>query len=174
MPITTLPIDIREVNYSDLPQLHRLSVATFNDTFNSQSFSNFSDYTQTNYNYGQLASEMINPNSFFYFIFFNHKLAGYLKLNIDDAQSQSVAGGLEIDRIYLREGFKYMGLEEKLINLAFEKAKKFHKDTIWSSVWEHNAPIMYYYKEFGFKAFGSQEFKLEDTIQKDLIMKVHF
>lgn len=168
-----LPIDIREVNYADLPKLHRLSVETFNDTFrNSKLSENFSDYTDKNYSYGQLTSEIINPQSFFYFVYYNHKLAGYLKLNINSAQSKDMGqNSLEIDRIYIRRNFQYIGLEKHLLNLAIKQAHKFKKNLIWSSIWEHDDSIVHFYHQFGFKAVSTQQFQLEGTTQNDLIMK---
>lgn len=173
MKISTLPIDIKEVDYSDLPKLHRLSVETFNDTFRNNQTDEFPDYTNKNYSYGQLTSEIINPKSFFYFIYYNHKLAGYLKLNINDAQSQNMGqDALEIDRIYIRHGFQYIGLEKKLLDLAVKKAHKFNKKVIWSSVWEHDSSILHFYDQFGFKTIEKQPFTLAGQAEHDLVMEV--
>ncbi|GAQ01936.1 hypothetical protein NBRC111452_1752 [Companilactobacillus farciminis] len=171
--IFSIPTDITSVNYVDLPKLHRLSVETFNDTFRKSTTNNdFIKYTNKNYNYGQLAQELMNPESFFYFIYYNHKLAGYLKLNVGSAQTKNMGNNsLEIDRIYLRHGFKYIGLEDKLIEFTMNQAKLLHKNSIWSSVWEYNLSIVNFYKQFGFKSIGSQKFTLDGTTKKDLIMK---
>lgn len=173
MAFNILPISIEEITYPDLPKLRNLSVDTFSDSFRSIR-GDLSNYINQNYNYGKLASEMINPQSHFYFIYYNHKLAGYLKLNIGQAQSKDMGSdALEIDRIYLRQNFSYMGLENKLINFAFDQAKKFHKHDVWSSIWEHDHPIVHFYHQLGFKSIGSQEFKLAGKIQKDLVMKAN-
>lgn len=171
MTLNILPISIEEITYSDLPKLRNLSIETFNDSF-KKVHGDFSNYTETNYNYGQLAAEMINPQTHFYFIYYNHKLAGYLKLNLNHAQSRDMGtDALEIDRIYLRQNFEYIGLESKLIQFAFDQAKKFQKHVIWSRVWEHDDPVVYSYNKFGFKVISSQLFKLAGKIQKDLIMQ---
>ncbi|MFC6175282.1 GNAT family N-acetyltransferase [Companilactobacillus huachuanensis] len=173
MKFSNLPIDITEVDYSDLPKLHRLSVETFNDTFRNNQIYSFSDYTNKNYNYGQLTSEIINPQSFFYFIYYNHKLAGYLKLNISDAQSQNMGKDtLEIDRIYIRHGFQYIGLEKQLLDLAIKKAHHFNKKVLWSSVWEHDSSIIHFYNQYGFKTIETQPFTLAGQNENDLVMEV--
>jgi len=173
MAFNILPISIEELTYADLPKLRNLSVDTFNSSFKSEG-SDFSNYTDKIYSYGQLASEMINPQSHFYFIFYNHKLAGYLKLNLYKAQSQPMGNdALEIDRIYIRQNFEYMGLESHLIRFAFNQAKKFNKHLVWSSVWEHDKPVIYTYTKFGFKAVDSQTFKLAGKNQTDIVMKVN-
>jgi len=173
MAFNILPIDIQEVDFTDLPKLQKLSIETFNDSFRHFAASrNFSSYTSQNYNYGQLVKEMLNPQSYFYFIFYNHKLAGYLKLNIDSAQSRNMGPDtLEIDRIYLRQGFEYIGLEKRLLDFTIKQAQKFNKNSIWSSVWEHDDSIIHFYKEFGFKAIDSADFELNGLIQKDLVME---
>jgi len=172
MAFNFLPISIEEITYADLPKLRNVSVETFNNSFKKEG-TDFSNYTDHNFNYGQLASEMINPQSHFYFIYYDHKLAGYLKLNLYKTQSQPMGNdALEIDRIYIRQNFEYIGLESKLIKFAFEQAKKFNKHTVWSSVWEHDKPVVHTYNKFGFKATDSQIFKLAGKLQKDLVMKV--
>ena len=172
MAFNILPISIEEITYPDLPQLQKLSVNTFNDSFRNVR-GDLSDYIKQNYNYGKLASEMINPQSHFYFIYYNHKLAGYLKLNINDAQSQNMGqNALEIDRIYIRHGFQYIGLEKKLLDLAVKKAHKFNKKVIWSSVWEHDSSILHFYDQFGFKTIEKQSFTLAGQAEHDLVMEV--
>lgn len=166
-----LPTSIEEITYSDLPKLKTLSIDTFNDSFRNEP-GDFSDYTAKNYGYGQLAKEMLNPDSHFYFIYFNHKLAGYLKLNLNSAQTQFMGhDALEIDRIYLKQNFEYIGLESKLIKFAFSQAEKFQKDLVWSSVWEHDDSTIYFYNEFGFKTIGKQLFQLDGKKHHDLIMQ---
>lgn len=167
-----LPISIEEIHYADLPQLRDLCISTFNDSFQSIG-RDFTTYTEENFNYGKLAREMINPDSHFYFIYYNHNLAGYLKLNSDSAQSKDMGSNtLEIDRIYLRQYFEYMGLESNLIEFSFDKAKELKKDTVWSRIWEHDEPVIQSYKEFGFKTIDSQDFKIGDHLEKDLVMQV--
>jgi Acetyltransferases len=166
MNITTLPINIEQIDYAELPKLQKLSIETFNDSFRHfKASKDFSNYTFKNYNYGQLAQEMLNPNSKFYFVYYNHKLAGYLKLNF-------TAEALEIDRFYLRKGFEYIGLETKLLQFTLHKAKKLKQHLIWSRVWEHDDSVLHFYKQFGFQKASSVPFKLNGLLQKDLIMKL--
>lgn len=167
MNLTALPINIEEIDYAELPKLQKLSVETFNDSFRHfKASKDFSNYTFKNYNYGQLAREMINPKSKFYFIYYNHKLAGYLKLNF-------AIKTLEIDRFYLRKDFEYIGLETQLLDFTLQKARKLHQHRIWSRVWEHNDSVLHFYKQFGFQKTTSRNFSLNGLLQKDLIMELN-
>ena len=41
------------------------------------------------------------------FVYFNDEIAGYLKVNIDDAQSEEMGDeSLEVERIYIKSPFK--------------------------------------------------------------------
>lgn len=63
-------------------------------------------YLDRAFNLKQLGKELLNNCSEFYFIFLNKEVAGYLKLNFNDAQSEKMGNdSLEIERIYIRENF---------------------------------------------------------------------
>lgn len=167
MNLVTLPINIEEIDYAELPKLQKLSVETFNDSFRYfKASKDFSHYTLKNYNYGQLAKEMLNLQSKFYFIYYNHKLAGYLKLNF-------APDALEIDRFYLRKDFEYIGLEKQLLEFTLKKTRELHQHRIWSSVWEHDDSVLHFYKQFGFQKTTSRNFSLNGLLQKDFIMELN-
>lgn len=69
--------------------------------------------------------------------------AGYLKLNIDEAQSEDTgADTLEIERIYLSSRYHRNGLGKHLINHALANAAQHNKTRVWLGVWEKNKPAI--------------------------------
>ena len=65
-------------------------------------------------------------------MYYKNELAGYLKVNSDDAQTEKMGDEfLEIERIYIREKFQKHGLGKSLINKAIEVAKEWNKKKIW-------------------------------------------
>lgn len=67
----------------------------------------------------------------------NKEVAGYLKLNFNDAQSEKMGNdSLEIERIYIRGKFHKRGLGKYLMNKALDIAKDQNKEKIWLGVWE--------------------------------------
>jgi GNAT superfamily N-acetyltransferase len=100
----------------------------------------------------------MNSNSRFFFIYLDNLLAGYLKLNIDSAQTEKIdRNGLEIERIYIRKEYKRQGLGRQLLEFAIELATKERRKLIWLGV-------------FGFRKNGTHNFYIEIDKQTDLIM----
>lgn len=100
-------VKIVQVSEKDMPELIAISRETFADTFGKDnSPEDMAKFLDESYNEDKLGGEMATPGSSFYFLKADGEVAGYLKLNVDDAQSEEVdPNGLEVERIYLRKSF---------------------------------------------------------------------
>jgi len=163
---------IQKCTLEDLRKLQEISVETFTETFKDQnSADNLNAYLDRALNIKQLEKELSNPFSQFFFVYFNHEVAGYLKLNTNDAQSEVMDDeSLEIERIYIRNKFQKNGLGKHLLNKAIETAMENGKKKIWLGVWENNENAVAFYKKMGFVQTGSHSFHMGDEEQIDLIM----
>lgn len=166
-------IELVKCTLEDLHSLQKISAETFYDTFKDQnSAENMNAYLEKAFNLEQLEKELSNAASQFYFIFHQNDLAGYLKVNTDDAQSEKMgADSLEIERIYIRSPFQKLGLGKHLFNKAVEIAEQLHKGTIWLGVWERNENAIAFYQKMGFVQMGEHSFYMGDDEQIDIIMK---
>ena len=73
----------------DVEALQNISIETFSATFGPYNTeANLKGYLKKAYNIKTLKQELSNPNSEFYFAYEDSKIAGYLKINILDAQSE--------------------------------------------------------------------------------------
>ena len=71
----------------------------------------------------QLDKELANMDSAFYFIYYEEEIAGYLKVNVHEAQSELMGDeSLEVERIYVRHQYQGKGLGKYLMNKAIEEA----------------------------------------------------
>ncbi|WP_188208184.1 GNAT family N-acetyltransferase [Alkalibacillus aidingensis] len=167
-----MTINIKKCTKEDLKTLQEISVETFNDTFKEQNSSkNMKSYLEKAFNSSQLETELSNRFSQFFFVYFNQEIAGYLKINTDDAQSEEMGDeSLEVERIYIRSKFQKLGLGRYLLNKAMEIAIDRHKKKIWLGVWEKNENAIAFYKKLGFVQTGSHSFYMGDEEQIDLIM----
>ncbi|WP_248930619.1 GNAT family N-acetyltransferase [Paenibacillus hamazuiensis] len=167
-----MTIKITKCSLEDLQILQELSIETFNDTFKDQnSPENMKAYLERAFNSEQLEKELANGSSEFFFILFNEELAGYLKVNMNDAQSEKMGDeSLEIERIYIRSHFQRKGLGKYLINKAMEIAKSQNKKMIWLGVWEKNENAIDFYKKMGFVQTGAHSFYMGDEEQIDFIL----
>ena len=164
---------IKKLDLTDINELQKVSVETFYDTFADQNTEkNMQDYLSNSYNFETLTEELKNKNSFFYFVLNDEdNIMGYLKLNINDAQSEDdFENALEIERIYIRKEFQKQGLGKVLYNIALTKATELEKQRIWLGVWEFNDNALAFYHTMGFERVGSHSFFMGDDEQTDFLM----
>ncbi|WP_342414776.1 GNAT family N-acetyltransferase [Paenibacillus sp. FSL R10-2782] len=167
-----MTVKIIKCSREDLPILQEISIETFNDTFKDQnSPKNMKTYLQRAFNSKQLEEELSNVSSEIFFIYFNEELAGYLKVNMNEAQSEKMGDeSLEIERIYIKNKLQKNGVGRYLLNKAMEIAMEQNKNKIWLGVWEKNENAIAFYKKMGFIQTGAHSFYMGDEEQIDFIM----
>ncbi|MBU7591246.1 GNAT family N-acetyltransferase [Metabacillus halosaccharovorans] len=167
-----MTITIKKCTIEKLRMLQEISYVTFNETFkHHNSLENMDAFLERAFNLNQLEKELSNRSSQFFFIYFNDEVAGYLKININDAQSEEMGDeSLEIERIYIKKEFQKHGLGKYLLNKAIELAMECNKQKIWLGVWENNENAIGFYKKMGFVQTGTHSFYMGDDEQTDFIM----
>ncbi|MBM7651184.1 GNAT family N-acetyltransferase [Neobacillus cucumis] len=167
-----MTINIKKCTLQDLHRLQKISYETFNETFKDQnSPENMTTYLERAFNLEQLEKEIANSSSEFFFVYLNHEVAGYLKVNTNEAQSEEMGDeSLEIERIYIKNQFQKHGLGKYLFNKAMELALELNKKKIWLGVWEKNENAIAFYQRMGFVQTGAHSFYMGDEEQVDFIM----
>ncbi|ULT59294.1 GNAT family N-acetyltransferase [Neobacillus drentensis] len=167
-----MTLTIKKCNHDDLRMLQEISYETFDETFKEQnSPENMNAYLEKAFNLNQLEKELAISSSQFYFVYVNSEVAGYLKVNTNEAQSEEMGDeSLEIERIYIRDKFQKHGLGKFLFNKAMEIAMESNKKKIWLGVWEKNENAIAFYKKMGFVQSGAHSFYMGDEEQIDFIM----
>ncbi|MDG5788969.1 GNAT family N-acetyltransferase [Evansella sp. AB-P1] len=167
-----MTIKIKNCTLEDLQILQIVSVETFQDTFRNQnSPENMNAYIERAFNIKQLEKELSTVSSEFFFVYVNDEVAGYLKVNTDDAQSEKMGEeSLEIERVYIKNNYQKQGLGKYLLNKALELARERNKKKIWLGVWEENENAISFYKKMGFVQTGTHSFYMGEEEQTDFIM----
>jgi ribosomal protein S18 acetylase RimI-like enzyme len=167
-----MTINIKKCTLEDSRKLQEISYETFNETFKHQNtLENMNAYLERAFNLKQLEIELSNISSQFFFVYFNNEVAGYLKVNTNDAQSEEMGDeSIEIERIYIKNKFQKHGLGKYLLNKAMEIAMNLNKKKIWLGVWEKNENAIAFYKKMGFVQTGAHSFYMGDEEQMDFIM----
>ncbi|WP_035618625.1 GNAT family N-acetyltransferase [Lacticigenium naphthae] len=162
---------IRKCTKTDIQELQAISRQTFVETFGTQNTpEDLQHYLQEAFHIKNVEKEWTNPNSVFYFIYIYEKLAGYLKLNQDEAQTESYGTEtMEVERIYVLKEFKGKGSGKKLLEKAEEVAHQQNKNKIWLGVWEHNDKAIEFYKKRGYQKIDEHIFQLGEDKQTDFI-----
>ena len=157
----------------DVEALQNISIETFSATFGPYNTeANLKGYLKKAYDIKILQQELSNPNSEFYFAYEDSKIAGYLKINILDAQSEKMADNFFFFlRIYVRENFKRHGIGKKMLEFAVKRASDLGKNRLWLGVWEKNFAAQKFYYSLGFEKYSSHRFTMGDSVQIDFILK---
>lgn len=164
---------IEKVSPDMLVPLMEISRQTFFDAFaHLNTAANMEAYAATAFTLQKFQIELANPDSQFYFAKIDGEIAGYIKINYNDAQTDvKDAGALEVERIYVMQQYQGKQIGKKLIEFAIDQALNKNLLYIWLGVWEHNNNAIRFYQNKGFKRFGSHAFMLGDDKQTDVLMR---
>lgn len=155
-----------------LQALQAIAKQTFTETFGSQNTAeDLAKFLSEEYDFDKLKAEVENPESFYYFYYFEDELAGYLKLNVGAAQTESdYPESLEIQRIYVLQKYQGKRIGLAMMQQALAVAEELKKPQVWLGVWENNFKAQAFYQKSGFKKVGSHDFILGDDKQTDYIL----
>lgn len=164
---------IKKCNLEDINALQTVAQQTFYETFAAvNTEQDIQDYLTNVLSQTALKQQLNNPHSSFYLLQINNQIAGYLKLNIETAQTEDDdPTAMEIERIYLLQAFQGQNLGQILLNKAIELAKEQQKSYIWLGVWENNSKALAFYKRNDFYKTGEHSFLLGDDNQTDYILR---
>ncbi|WP_017811256.1 MULTISPECIES: GNAT family N-acetyltransferase [Paenibacillus] len=167
-----MDIRIRKCTIDDAQQLQQIGYETFDETFRDQnSPENMKAYLEKAFERNQVQQELSNMLSQFFFMYVEDHLAGYLKVNTGEAQSEPMGEDtLEIERIYVRSQFQKRGIGKYVFDKAIEIAMQSGKKQVWLGVWEKNQNAIMFYQKLGFVQTGAHSFYMGDEEQIDLIM----
>ncbi len=168
-------LELIPVSIDDVKLLQKLSVQTFIETFGAQNTeADMQEYLNNQMSTSQLKKELEHAHSNFYFAYYKDRLAGYLKLNFESAQRETVGTGtaFEVERIYLFKDFQRQGLGKVLFEKAVALGKEKGYRKLWLGVWEHNSPALAFYKKLGLTVFDKHTFVLGSDSQTDLMLEL--
>lgn len=167
-------IDIEKITINDINQLQQIGRQTFFETFSeSNSEENMNSYLENGFSTEKIKTELNDENSEFYFAKINNKIAGYLKLNFGQSQTELKDDkALEIERIYVLKEFHGKKFGQLLYDKVVKIAKHKNISYIWLGVWEENLQAINFYKRNGFIEFDKHIFKLGEDKQTDIMMKL--
>lgn len=167
-----MTLTLESCTVEQIEQLIAISKETFYETFRADNTpENMANYLATAFTVEKMTKELNNPHSQFFFAMLDGEIAGYLKVNIDDAQTEKIPEAqLEVERIYIRKIFQKRGIGQLLMNNAIDIAQSKGYSAIWLGVWEKNPNAIRFYEKAGFIQTGSHSFYMGDEQQTDYIL----
>lgn len=164
---------ITQIDKTKVKELQAINIQTFTETFaRYNTAENMQQYVEECLSEEQLLTELNNPDSQFYFAMHNHEPVGYLKLNVNNAQTEKhFKHAIEIERIYVLQHYQGKKIGKALMQQSLSIARDMNAAFIWLGVWEKNNKAIEFYKKMGFTAFDTHLFRLGSDIQTDILMK---
>ncbi len=166
-------LEIRTVRANEAQALSAIASQTFIDTYGIYNTEqDMERYLTENFSLDTIKKQYKNPDSFFYFAEWDKSIVGYIKLNKDKAQTDSILeNALEIERIYVDKNFQGKKIGNQFVQQAIAVARLMERSTIWLGVWDRNVKAVEFYLKNGFVEFGQHSFMLGSDLQNDTLMK---
>lgn len=170
-----MEINITKITENEIAALQEIGIKTFSETFSENNTEeSMAQYLKTSFATEKLSAEVNDKNSEFYFAKQDHKVIGYLKLNIGSSQTEIKGdNALEIERIYVSKDFHGKKVGQALYDKAIAIAKEKNVDYVWLGVWEKNLRAIGFYEKNGFQEFDKHIFRLGNEEQTDIMMKLN-
>lgn len=166
-------IAVKSIALEDIHALRDLAIETFRETFGHHNTEEeLQDYFHTAYSLDTLKAELQDQESQHVFVFVDDVLAGFLKVNVGQAQTeQELDNAFEVQRIYILRQFQGLGLGKYLFEYALSLAAKTSCDWVWLGVWEHNEKAQRFYSHYGFERFSEHRFDVGGKVDCDFLLK---
>jgi diamine N-acetyltransferase len=157
----------------DAPVLAEVGRTTFAETYSDQTTAEaMREHLANAYSHEQIDAELANPDSTFFVARVGDAVAGYLKLNRGQAQTElKEATGLEIESLYVLKAYQGRGLGKRLLDTALDEARRGGTEYLWLGVWERNSRAKRFWEQTGFVEFGSHGFRFGSVEHTDLMMR---
>ena len=112
-------------------------------------------------------------DSWFFFAEYHGELAGYLKVNVGEAQTEfREENGFEVERIYVLKKYYGSGVGAALMDHAIDHGTRLGKEYLWLGVYEENYRALRFYEKFGLTGFDDHVFMMGLTPQRDVLMRL--
>lgn len=164
---------IRKVEIADVEVLAKIAKQIFRETFaHDNTEEQLQEYFEEAYNLRVLSTELEDPDSETYFIMHEEEIAGFLKVNWGNAQTErELENAFEIQRLYVLQTYQGFGLGKQLFEFALEHAEKNGFSWAWLGVWEHNTKAQVFYYRYGFEKFSQHRFMVGQKVDTDWLLK---
>lgn len=168
-----MQLRLQKCSPTDLELLAQVSRKTFADAFkHANDPVDFKKYVEQAFSKDKLLSELSTAETSFYFVFKDADLAGYLKLNQNQAQTDlKLSETIELERIYVLENFQGLGIGKWMLDEVKNRSRAKKKKFLWLGVWEENKKAIKFYQKQGFHKFGTHPYYIGNDKQTDWMMR---
>ena len=167
-------IELRPLQAGELPALVRLCRQSFRETYETATDPlDVRLYTDQAFRPVVLEQAWLSGESGFQLLWQGSRALGYLQSRVSVLEGSPPAPpGLELERLYLLQGFQGQGLGRRLLEAALVQARRLQLGYLWLSVWNRNERALGFYRHEGFRKAGETLFLLGRQLQFDDLMRL--
>ncbi|MCF7560160.1 GNAT family N-acetyltransferase [Sabulilitoribacter multivorans] len=119
-------------------------------------------YLNQCYNKEQLNKELNETETCYYFVLYNNKVSGILRVNFNKALNQEPEKlATYVHRIYISEEIQGKGVAKQLFEWVETQAIKNNSELIWLEAMDSQEQALKFYKKQGFKVVGGYRLKFK-------------
>ena len=128
-------------------------------------------YLSLNFSPARIKEQLSDPATSFLLACENKMPVGYFVLRVSKNHIAKIGpDAVELVRFYVESEIIGRGYGAALMRACLEEAHKTGHRTIWLGVWEKNQRAIRFYRKWGFKKVGTQEFVLGSDLQLDYVL----
>jgi len=169
MTSITEDIQLRDVTYNDQPKLMELVTRVYTPVYKhlwKNEDSNW--YLNRFYNKENLAKELDDVSSEYYFVIYKSRDVGILRIDYNrPLLGYKKESNVYLHRIYLGSEAHGKGVGKALFDWVEQRAKNMGKDSIWLKSMDTQQQALRFYTKQGYENIGTTHLDFE-VINKDL------
>ena len=170
-PLPFIP-DIRHATVADAAALTELGRRTYSDTFAADNTpDDLSAFLDATYSTELQARELADPSLTYLVVESENRMIAFALIRqgkrnpcIDDA------GAIELQRFYVDRSSHGTGVAQQLMTACVDYTASCGAETLFLGVWERNSRALRFYGKHGFRAVGTQIFRVGSDDQTDIVM----
>ncbi|MDP1727453.1 MAG: GNAT family N-acetyltransferase [Bacteroidota bacterium] len=113
-------------------------------------------YMKKSYAPEVVAEELIDPNNLHYIAYDNEQPVAYLKIRLNESLINFESKNcLEVERIYILNAFKGVGLGKMLMQIADDLALDLKKDIVFLKAMDSSTDPIAFYNKLGYEICGT-------------------
>ncbi len=150
-------LTIRQLSLTDAEALANLALRAYQDHYLHLWLDGGEWYMNRCFTNAQLATELADPNSRFYFISDAGEAVGFLKINLDKPLPTDLSQqAMELERIYFLGSATGKGLGRFTVDFVVRLAQEQNKPCIWLKAMDSSEAALNFYRQNGFVVTGTE------------------
>ncbi|MCX2680309.1 GNAT family N-acetyltransferase [Galbibacter sp. EGI 63066] len=158
-------INLRPISLTDHESLSKLMNDIYPPVYNHLWLDNSEWYLNKLYSKENMATELNNPDSYYYFVQYKSNTVGILKVIVNESMPGAENAMVKLQRIYLAPSLQGKGIGKLLIKWVEEMFCKEHSLPLWLEAMDSQDTAIGFYEKLGFVKCGT--FTLEFEMMKE-------